>query len=243
VAALAQSDELKSALLAAVSHDLRTPLATIKTSTTSLLDRSVAWSPEERDEFLKGINEETDRLTLMVGNLLDLSRIEGGVLKPDKAWYDIAELIDDVRRRLTPRAALRGDTIVTEVAPDLPLVLFDYVEIAQVVINLGENAIKYTPPGTTITLAAKRMPGAVELAVKDTGNGIAPAELPHLFDKFYRGQTTARVPGTGIGLAIAKGLVEAHGGTIAVESKIAVGTVFRFTLPVDESEVANGSMA
>ncbi|MEA2513644.1 MAG: two-component system, OmpR family, sensor histidine kinase KdpD, partial [Thermomicrobiales bacterium] len=233
-AALAQSDELKSALLAAVSHDLRTPLATIKTSTTSLLDPVVDWNPQERDDFLRGIDEETDRLTLMVGNLLDLSRIEGGVLRPDKEWYDVAEVIEDVAGRLAPRANQRSHLLKTVVAADLPLVRFDYVEIAQVLMNLGENALKYTPPGTEVTLAARLVSGAIELTVRDTGPGIGPKDLPHLFDKFYRAEQTGRVSGTGIGLAIAKGLVEAHGGRIWAESRVGEGTTFRFTLPLSD---------
>ncbi|HKG24720.1 MAG TPA: DUF4118 domain-containing protein, partial [Thermomicrobiales bacterium] len=197
-AALAQSDELKSALLAAVSHDLRTPLATIKASTTSLLDPAVDWSPMEREDFLRGIDEETDRLSLMVGNLLDLSRIEGGVLKPDKEWYDAAELIQDVAGRLAPRARQRDHVVTTDVAPDLPLVRFDYVEIAQVLVNLGENALRYTPPGTEVTLAARQVQGAIELSVRDTGQGIPPKDLPHLFEKFYRAEKLGRASGTGI---------------------------------------------
>ncbi|HEY7036890.1 MAG TPA: ATP-binding protein, partial [Thermomicrobiales bacterium] len=183
-----------------------------------------------------GIDEETDRLALMVGNLLDLSRIEGGVLKPDKEWYDVAELVEDVAGRLASRAKQRGHVLTTEVAPALPLVHIDYVEIAQVLMNLGENALKYTPPGTAVTIGARRVPGAVELAVRDTGTGIPPKDVPHLFDKFYRAEKTGRVPGTGIGLAIAKGLVEAHGGRISVESRVGEGTMFRFTLPVDDAD-------
>ena len=150
--ALAQSDELKSALLAAVSHDLRTPLASIKASATSLLDDSIEWDAETRQDFLEAIDEETDRLTLMVSNLLDLSRIEGGALRPQKDWYDVDELIVDVRARLAPRTGSHPLTITVE--PDLPLLRFDYVQIAQVLVNLIENAVKYTPDGTPITVAA-----------------------------------------------------------------------------------------
>ena len=239
-AALAQSDELKSALLAAVSHDLRTPLAAIKASATSLLDPAVTWNEEDRAEFLHAIDEETDRLTLMVSNLLDLSRIEGGALRPDKEWYDVAELIEDVAARLTSRAA--GHPIATAIAPDLPLACFDYVEIAQVVTNLGENAVKYTPPGTPITLAARSVTGAVELAVHDRGPGIPAAKLPRLFETFYRAGATG-VAGTGIGLRISKGLVEAHGGRIWVESREGEGTTFRFTLPLEEAGRRAGEQA
>lgn len=235
-AVLAQSDELKSALLAAVSHDLRTPLATIKTSATSLLDRSVEWDEASEMEFLQAIDEETDRLTLMVGNLLDLSRIEGGALRPDKDWYDVAELIQDVATRLTSLAVQHD--VQTEVEPNLPLACFDYVEIAQVLMNLGENALKYTPPGTRVLLTARRDGHVIEVAVRDTGPGIPLKSQSHLFEKFYRADPAGMVSGTGIGLAISKGLVEAHGGRIWVESREGSGTAFRFTIPIGDADVA-----
>jgi two-component system sensor histidine kinase KdpD len=231
-AALAESDDLKSALLAAVSHDLRTPLAAIKASATSLLDESIAWDDEARQDFLRAIDEETDRLSRMVGNLLDLSRIEGGALRPDKEWYDVGELVADVADRLTARAT--EHRLTTDVEPDLPLAYFDYVEIAQVLLNLGENALKYTPPGTNIAVSARRERDAILFAVVDDGPGIPPKQVPHLFEKFYRVEPTGRVQGTGIGLTICKGLVEAHGGRIWVESRVGEGTAFRFTIPVAE---------
>ncbi|MGI8477751.1 MAG: DUF4118 domain-containing protein, partial [Thermomicrobiales bacterium] len=206
-AVLAQSDELKSALLAAVSHDLRMPLAVIKASATSLLDPAVAWGDKERTEFLTAIDEETDRLTLMVGNLLDLSRIEGGVLRPDREWYDIAELIEDAAVRLAPRAEGCGHRLETRVEPDLPLVWFDYVEIAQVLMNLGENAFKYTPRGTPVEIGARLDGKAIEVSVRDGGPGIPARDLPRIFDKFHRIDPGSRIPGSGIGLAICKGLV------------------------------------
>jgi K+-sensing histidine kinase KdpD len=231
-AVLAQSDQLKSALLAAVSHDLRTPLATIKASTTSLLDGSVEWDDQARAEFLSAINEETDRLTVMVSNLLDLTRIEAGAVQPDKEWYDIAELIEDVAGRMAARAAESGHQLITDVQPELPLARFGYVEIAQVLTNLTENAMKYTPPGTCITLAARLGTGALELAVHDTGPGIPQAELDRVFDTFYRLDPRSRVTGSGLGLAICKGLVEAHNGNIWAERGPTGGTVVRFTIPL-----------
>jgi two-component system, OmpR family, sensor histidine kinase KdpD len=228
--ALTQSDELKSALLAAVSHDLRTPLASIKASATSLLDDSVDWDAETRQEFLTAIDEETDRLTLMVSNLLDLSRIEGGALRPQKDWYDIDELIVDVRARLAPR--MKSHPLTVTVERDLPLLRFDYVEIAQVLVNLIENAVKYTADGTSIAISARQIPGAVEISVHDDGPGIPREHQLRLFDKFYRAYAATAAPGAGIGLAISKGLVEAHGGSIWVESEPGSGTTFRFTLPL-----------
>jgi two-component system, OmpR family, sensor histidine kinase KdpD len=228
---LSQSDALKSALLAAVSHDLRTPLAVIKASATAMLDASIEWTTETRNDFLEAINEETDRLTMMVSNLLDLSRIEGGVLKPDRDWYDVGELLHDVRDRVETRAASSGQHLIVQVDPALSLAWFDYVEIAQVLMNLVENAIKYTPAGTTITVGALEVPSAVQFTVSDDGPGIPDHHLARVFEKFHRADPDGAVKGTGIGLAISKGLVEAHGGRIWVESQPGQGTTFRFTIP------------
>jgi two-component system sensor histidine kinase KdpD len=235
-AVLAKSDELKSALLAAVSHDLRTPLAVIKASVTSLLDESVAWTFEQRRQFLVAADEETDRLALMVGNLLDLSRIEAGVLRPDKEWYDIAEVVADVAERMAPHAERTQHRITTDVAPDLPLVRFDYVEIAQVLTNLTENAIKYSPAGSEVTLGARRAPAAVELWCRDRGPGISLLDRERIFEKFQRLSATRSIAGSGIGLAICKGLVEGHGGAIWVDSAPGQGSTFHFTLPLSHVE-------
>jgi two-component system sensor histidine kinase KdpD len=222
-------------------------LASIKASATSLLDDSVDWQPEARQDFLEAIDEETDRLTLMVSNLLDLSRIEGGALRPQKDWYDLDELIADVRTRVAARTG--SHPVSVHIEPELPLLQFDYVEIAQVLINLIENAVKYTPPGTPIAISARRRPGMVEIAVHDEGPGIPQNKQAHLFDKFYRAHSGNAASGTGIGLAIVKGLVEAHGGTVSVESAPGRGTTFRFTLPLpakrkaDQTAVPQGAVA
>ena len=230
--ALAESDAFKTTLLAALSHDLRTPLAVIKASSTALLDNSVDWTERSRAELLHAIDEETDRLNAMLGSLLDLTRLQGGALRPDRQWYDIAELGSDVVNR--PGLRLADHSLSIEIAPDLPTVRFDYVLIAQVLTNLIENAVKHTPPGTPITISARAVPGAIEVAVSDQGPGIPAADLPHLFDVFYRAPADRRTPGSGIGLAICKGFVEAHGGRMRVESSPGQGATFRFTLPVDE---------
>ncbi len=172
---LAQSDELKSALLASVSHDLRTPLATIKTSVSSLQDDSIEWPPEARAEFLEAIDEETDRLTRMVANLLDLSRIEGGALRPDRDWYDARELVQRVVSRLSARSSATGQRLASRIGPDVTLGYFDYVEVDQVLANLVENAIKYTPAGASIFVAATTIPEGLRFAVRDNGPGIPPA--------------------------------------------------------------------
>lgn len=228
--ALEQANELKSALLAAVSHDLRTPLAGIKASASTLLDTSVDWSAEARGELLTAIDEETDRLTLMVSNLLDLSRIEGGALKPDRDWHDIAELIHDVVRRIARQAGER--TIEVDVADDLPVVFMDYIEIAQVLVNLVGNAINYSPNGSVITITAETAGNDLVVRVRDRGSGIPSASLPHIFTTFYRVREHGPVAGSGIGLSICKGLVEAHGGRIWAESRVGEGTTMSFTLPL-----------
>lgn len=232
-AVLEQADDLKTALLDTVSHELRTPLATIKTSVTALLDESVDWEATARTEFLQAIDEETDRLTLMVRNLLDLSRIEGGALRPELDWHDVPDLLADVIHRLARRAGSHQFRI--DVESDMPLGYFDYVQIAQVLTNLGENAITYTPLDTEITLGARCVNDSIELRVHDTGPGISPGQLPHLFEKFYRADRPRHVAGAGIGLTICKGLVEAHGGRIWAESRPGEGTTFRFTLPRHET--------
>lgn len=231
--ALAESDELKSALLAAVSHDLRTPLAVIKTATSSLLDTSIDWPESERAEFLEAIDAETDRLTSMVSNLLDLSRIEGGVLRPDREWYDVPELIADVTDRLETRASARGHEIRVELAEALPIAFLDYVEIAQVLMNLGENAIKYGTTGEPVTFSVTTEPAGLRFCVHNGGPAIPLSDQTHLFDTFYRSPGNRSSPGSGIGLAIAKGIVEAHGGRIWVESAAAKGTTFCFTIPAE----------
>jgi two-component system, OmpR family, sensor histidine kinase KdpD len=228
---LRRTDELRAAVLRSVSHDLRTPLASIMASAGSLRQRDVAWTDAEREAFAAAIESEAARLNRLVGNLLDMSRIEAGALRPEKDWYPIAALVDDVLGRLRP---LAGDHPIAVDVPDtLPPVLLDYVEIDQVLTNLLENALKYTPAGTPIRVAARVHDDALEVTVADAGPGISPAALPRLFDKFQRvARGPEHPPGTGLGLAVAKGLVEAHGGRIGVESAPGRGTTLRFRLPL-----------
>jgi two-component system sensor histidine kinase KdpD len=229
--ALEQSNELKSSLLAAVSHDLRTPLAAIKASSSALIDPSMKWDDDVRNELLRAIDEETDRLTNMVSNLLDLSRIEGGALRPDKDWQDVHELVRDVLNRTARQT--EGHQVSVQIEEDLPVIFLDYVEIAQVLINLIGNAAKYSPPGSSIEIAASRKDDTIRFSVTDNGPGIPPSRLPHIFETFYRAQDTGTVSGSGIGLAICRGLVEAHGGSIRAWSEPGVGTTITFDLPID----------
>jgi two-component system sensor histidine kinase KdpD len=232
---LRRTDELRTALMNAVSHDLRTPLASIIASAGSLRQRDIQWSEDDRVEFATAIENEAERLNRLVGNLLDLSRIEAGSLRPEKGWYDIGALIREVVGRLRPLAA--SHRLSLDLLADLPPVHLDYVEIDQVVSNLIENAIKYTPEGSEIGISAHQADGAVQIEVSDTGPGIPSDAIPHLFDAFYRApgrESTAS--GSGLGLAVAKGLVEAHGGSIRAANRPEGGASFAFTLPI-ESDV------
>ncbi|MCL4396059.1 MAG: DUF4118 domain-containing protein [Chloroflexi bacterium] len=241
---LRRTDELKSALLNAVSHDLRTPLASILASAGSLRQPDIKWSEEERKQFAEAIEEETIRLNQIVGNLLDLSRIEGGSLRPEKDWYDLGTLVEEVLGRLRPLTAQL--CLIVSIPEDLPPILLDYVEIDQVLSNLIENAAKYTKRGTEVEISARRANGELEISVADRGPGIPSVALPHLFEPFFRvARKGPRPKGTGLGLAVAKGLVEAHGGRIWAENRPDGGARFVFTLPLAppaESTAANGEV-
>jgi two-component system, OmpR family, sensor histidine kinase KdpD len=255
VATLRDADKLKSALLASVSHELRTPLAAIKTATANLQSKDIEWTEEEQDEFLGMIEEETDRLTRLVSNVLDLSKIEAHALKPDFGWYYLPEIVEKVIERLQNSPVMRSHSVTATFAPDLPLTRMDYLQIDQVLTNLLENAAKYSLAGRPITVEVE-MKQATKLnlpdylhcdlaaeqsflvvKVLDEGMGIPSAELERIFDKFYRVRSSmdgmvVPVPGTGIGLAISKGIVEAHGGLIWAQNRLYGGSVFTFILPV-----------
>jgi two-component system sensor histidine kinase KdpD len=236
---LRRTDELKTALLNAVSHDLRTPLASIIASAGSLRQRDVAWTEQDQEEFAEAIEQEARRLNRIVGNLLDLSRIEAGSLRPASDWYDLGALIDDVVGRLRPITAQHQ--VRVEVPEDLPPVQLDYVEIDQVLSNLIENAVKYTPPGGEIEVTAQRGDGEVQVRVADRGPGLPAGAMSRVFDRFYRVDGSGRGDGgpgpggTGLGLAVARGLVEAHGGRIWVETRPGGGACFTFSLPLHTS--------
>jgi two-component system sensor histidine kinase KdpD len=227
-AVLKESDRLKSALLSSVSHDLRTPLTGIKTSVANLMAPEVQWTDAARQEFLVAIDRETDRLTRLVTNLLDLSRIEAGALRLDRDWNDLDELLRNAADRVEQTAPER--TVRLQIDDPLPLLHFDYVQIDRVVANLLDNAIKYSPPGTPVDLTARIDGDTIRIGVRDWGAGIPAGERQRVFDPFYRAerrQTSAG--GSGLGLAICRGIVDAHGGRIWIDGE--PGTLVSFTLP------------
>ena len=238
VEVLRRTDALRAALLSSVSHDLRTPLSSIKAAASSLLQEDVQWDDEARHSFALAIVREADRLNRLVANLLDMSRIEAGALKPEKEWYPINELIQDVVARMQP--VLQGRVVHTDLPADLPPVKLDYLQIDQVLTNLLENAVRYTPAESPIDIGVRLDGEYMLISVADRGPGIPAADLDRVFDKFYRVMETqtkaTRTTGSGLGLAVCKGLVEAHGGRIWVENRQGGGAIFQFTLPLGEAE-------
>jgi len=228
--ALQEADVLKSALLSTVSHELRSPLASIKASVTSLLDGAAQWDEATRTELLAAIDQETDRLTTLVSNLLDLSRLEGGALHLNPDWYDVREFIETAVGQL--EHMLGRHSVALEVADSAGEARVDYVLAGQAIQNLVENAAKFSPVDAAIHVGAKGTPGGLELRVEDEGPGVPEAERDRIFEKFYRAEAVrGQVPGTGLGLAITRGIVEAHGGAIHVERSPFGGAAFVITLP------------
>ena len=226
---LEESDRLKSSLLSSVSHELRTPLATIKASISSLRSGTVEWETEARQDLLAAIEEETDHLNQLVGNILDMSRIETGALNPLRKWNSLAEIVHEVLKRMGP--ALQHHRIQVDIPTDLPLVPVDYLQIQQVFTNLLSNSAKYAPPGSLIKIqACIQPPDAVQVEVSNEGPPVPEEHLERIFDKFYRVTAVDKVTGTGLGLSICRGIVEAHGGRIWAENGPGV-FMFKFSLP------------
>jgi two-component system sensor histidine kinase KdpD len=227
---LEESDRMKTSLLSSVSHELRTPLATIKAASTGLLSQAVSWDSKARSELLLAIEEETDHLNLLVGNLLDMSRIESGALNPDRRWNALDEILDSVLNRL--RTTLHSHRIEVDVPEDLPLIYVDDVQIGQVFANLINNSVKYAPEGTVVRIMARQhTPDSLMVQVSNQGPHVPDGDLEKIFEKFHRVTSSDRIMGTGLGLSICKGIIEAHGGKIWAEN-LPVGFAINFTLPL-----------
>jgi K+-sensing histidine kinase KdpD len=235
VAALKKIDHLKTELLSTVSHELRTPLSSIKGYATTLMEHGAILSPEESREFLEIIDSESDRLDELIRNLLDMSRLEAGVLKIDREPTDLAEVARACMRRVQRNT--QRHQLLLEWETD-QLVDVDPSRIAQVINNLLENAVKYSPDGGEIVTAAQPQGAMLQISVADQGVGIPQRDLHRVFDRFHRveGEISKRVGGTGLGLAICQRLVEAHGGKIWVESRLGKGSTFYFTVPLTRME-------
>lgn len=229
---LEESDRLKTAILSSVSHDLRTPLASIQAAASSLYDTSVVIEPKARDELQSLLLEETEHLNQLVGNLLNMSRIEAGALKLQKQWNSMADLIDTAVDRMQRQAT--HHIIEIDVSEELPLVQIDAILIEQVFFNLISNSVKFAPIGSRIKINAQvQDPHWMQITLSNQGPAIPEEHLEHIFEKFYRFPGMKQESSTGLGLSICKGIIEAHGGQIWAANTPG-GLAFHFTLPLEK---------
>jgi two-component system sensor histidine kinase KdpD len=229
-----ESERLRTALLSSLSHDLRTPLGSIEGAASSLLQESSGLSREAQQEMAETILEESRRMTRLVTNLLDMVRVETGALAVHKEWQPLEEALGVALLRLEERLAAHA--VAIRLPPALPLVPIDELLIEQVFINLLENAAKYTPRGTPITVSAWAENGSVMVEVVDRGPGIPIGEEETVFRKFHRtagADHAGPAGGSGLGLTICRGIIAAHGGRMWLERSAGQGACFRFTLPLD----------
>lgn len=226
-----ETERLRTALLTSISHDLRTPLATILGSATTLTAEGATLEPQAQTELLGLIRDEAERLNRFIGNLLDMTRLEAGSLEPNRVPTDIADAIGTALARV--ERILAGHRVEVAIEGELPLLRLDGVLLEQVLVNLLDNAAKYAPAGSRIEITAGREGGAVRIAVRDEGPGIPKEDLDRVFEKFYRVRRMDRRPaGTGLGLAICRGFVEAMGGKIFAANRTdRSGAVFTVIFP------------
>ena len=228
----AETERLRNSLLSSVSHDLRTPLASITGAASTLLENEARLDTATRRDLLEALHEEADRLNRLVQNLLEMTRLEAGALVPHTAWHSVEEVVGAALGRFGRSLAERP--VTTRIPAELPLVPMDDVLIEQVLINLIDNAIKYTPTGTPIELSADETGAAVVVEVADRGPGLRPGEERLIFEKFHRTDPAPSVRGAGLGLAICQGIIQAHGGRIWAENRAGGGVALRFALPLKD---------
>jgi two-component system sensor histidine kinase KdpD len=224
-----EREQLRSALLSAVSHDLRTPLAAIAGSASTLRQSGHTMSEKVREDLLDSIVAETDRLNRLIANLLDMTRLEAGSVSLQRDWHPLDDLIAPVTQRLT--RVLENHELIVDLPPDPHLVYLDELLFHQVLTNLLENAARYSPTGAQIKLSAGQGKGSVWLELVDSGPGFPPEDEERIFEKFYRGAQEHARSGTGLGLAICRSIVELHGGTIRASNRPGRGAIFRIELP------------
>ncbi|WP_322800363.1 sensor histidine kinase KdpD [Thermoflexus sp.] len=228
---LEERDRLQSALLSSISHNLRTPLVTILGALTALQESDEGMAPETRRALLRTAREEAERMNRLVSNLLAVTRIEAGGLRVRKEPCEVQDLLNAALERLKSR--LQDRPIDVRLPPDLPLIPMDLTLMEEALANILDNAVKYSPPGSPIEIEARLVGDRLEIDVADRGVGIPPHELERIFEKFYRIPRAGESGGLGLGLTIARSMVEAHGGTIRALNRPGGGTVFRISLPLD----------
>jgi two-component system sensor histidine kinase KdpD len=224
--ALRRSDSVKTALLRAVSHDLRSPLTAIRVGVESLTNPRLVLAPADRDDLLETVRAEAERLDRVVGNLLDLSRVQSGAAQPERTLRALDGIV------VQALAGLEGhERVVVAIPSDLPLVEVDGAQVERVLVNLLENALKFSPAGSAVTVGANATGGDVVVRVEDEGPGVPPTDRELIFEPFRRGPDTLDRRGTGLGLAIARGFAEANGGGVFAEAREGGGSCFVLTLP------------
>jgi two-component system sensor histidine kinase KdpD len=222
----AEAEKLRTSLLSSLSHDMRTPLASIQGAASALLSDTV--TEAARHDLAQTVLEESRRMDRLVANLLDMIRLESGAMQVERQWHVLEDIVGVALLRVGDR--LRDHVVTTAFPRDLPMVPVDDVLLEQVFVNLLENAAKHTPPGTAVEIGAQAVEGAVEVWVADRGPGFLPGDETRIFEKFQRGPGAA--PGVGLVLTTVRGIVQAHQGRIRAEPRPAGGAIFRMTLPL-----------
>jgi two-component system sensor histidine kinase KdpD len=227
----AEASRIRAALFSSVTHDLRTPLSSIKASATSLLEEGVSFDDSQREELLRTIAEESDRLNRLIGNLLDLSRLRAGALVPEKVFTPIEEVIEGVASRM--RKLLSDHRLKVRVRTGIPPVPIDVLQIDQVLSNLLENAARFAPPESEIEVKATKWQSSVEIEVSDRGPGIPAEDRERVFQEFYRRDSEYRKGEAGLGLSIARAIVAAHGGSMWIHETPGGGATVGLRLPLE----------
>jgi two-component system sensor histidine kinase KdpD len=227
-----ETERLRNSLLSAISHDLRTPLATIIGSGSTLLEDKGQLQAQDIQDLNRIIVDEAERMSNLINNILDMARLDANAVKLNEQWHPLEEIIGSVLTRLQKQ--LQGRQLEVKLPPGIPLVFADAVMIEQVLINLLENALRYSPPGSKLEITAETSEETVEISVADQGAGIPDGLEEKLFEKFYQARHEAAQSGVGLGLAICRAIVEAHGGRIYAHNKFGGGAVFTFVLPLNQ---------
>ncbi len=231
-----EAERLRNSLLSSISHDLRTPLATIVGSASTLAEDQGRLKTEDKIELSRAIYDEAQRMSNLVNNILDMARLDTGIIELNKQWHPVEEIIGTVLTRL--HKSLQRRQVKVDLPPGLPMIYADSVMIEQLLINLLENSLRYTPPNSALEITVKTLPTAIETSVGDYGPGIPEGLENHLFEKFFRVRHEGAQSGVGLGLAICKAIVEIHGGTIRALNRPTGGAVFTFSIPQDQSPPA-----
>jgi two-component system sensor histidine kinase KdpD len=228
-----EAERLRNSLLSSISHDLRTPLATIVGSASTLMEDDGLLNADDTCNLSHAIYDEAQRMSSLINNILDMARLDAGAVELNKQWCPLEEIIGSVLARLQKR--LENRAVNVKLPPGTPMVFADAAMVEQVLINLLENALRYTPAQSPLEIGAEISPDAVEISVADQGPGIPKGSEDKLFEKFYRVRHEAAQSGVGLGLAICRAIIEAHGGTIQAQNRLGGGAVFSFMIPLDQT--------